>query len=356
MKVLIIGFFSRTYMPYMKRYEKVLKEKNFQYDIIEFDRDCTGKTVKENNSYLFRHKTSTNKLEMLWLSLKYRKLILKVMKKNNYDKIILLTTMPAMLIHNKLIKKYPNKYIFDYRDYTYEKIPLYRKIVDKIIKNSYCTLMSSKGYMNFFENKDKIIITHNISNEEHKEDIVNDLKEKQNINIGFLGYIRYFDVNSKLIETFKNNSKFRFTYIGSSFKDCNLEEFCIKNNIKNVKFMGKYENSEKAKLYKDIDIINSIYSLNSEEVQPAIPNRLYDAALFKKPIITAKGTYLAKIVEEYELGFTIDVYKDNIYEMLNDYINNFNAQEFAIKCNRFLEEVYQDEKKCDEYVKKFICD
>ena len=120
--------------------------------------------------------------------------------------------------------------------------------------------------------------------------------------------------------------------------------------------MGRYENSDKAKFYKDIDIINSIYSLNSAEVQPAIPNRLYDAALFKKPIIVAKETYLAQIVKEYGLGLEIDVYKDNIIEVIEKYINEFNEEEFTQNCNRFLSEIYEDEKKCNDSVKKFIED
>lgn len=341
-------------MPYMERYEKNFKENNIEYDIVTFDRDSTGKVEKQGNTYLFKHVTGTNKLQLLLLSIKYRRLILKLLKKNKYDKLVVLTTMPGVLISNKLFKKYKNRYIFDYRDYTYEKIKIYRKVVDKIVKNSYCTLMSSKGYMKYFTNKEKIIITHNISNDEYREDKASDLKNKANLNIGFLGYVRYFDVNSRLINAFKNSDKFSFTYIGLPFQDCDLEGFCKENNISNVKFMGRYENSEKAKLYKDIDIINSIYSLDSQEVQPAIPNRLYDAALFKKPIITAKGTYLSEIVEEYGLGISIDVFKDDISKVIEDYVKEFKPEEFEQKCNKFLEEIYKDENKCNNYVKKFI--
>lgn len=353
MKVLIIGFFSKTYMPYMERYEKIFKENNINYDIATFDRDSNGKNEQKGNTYLFKHITGTNKLELLFLSLRYRRMIVKLIKKNNYDKLVILTTMPGVLIYN-ILKKYKNNYIFDYRDYTYEKIGIYRNVVDKIIKNSFCTLMSSKGYMKYFKNQEKIIITHNISNEEEKEDHAVDLKNKEKLNIGFLGYVRYFDVNSRLINFFKNSNKVSFTYIGLPFKDCDLEGYCKQNNIKNVYFQGRYENSEKAKLYKNIDIINSIYSLDSEEVQPAIPNRLYDAALFKKPIITAKGTYLSQIVNEYELGFSIDVYKDDVQKELENYLKTFDAEEFNKKCNEFLKEIYQDENKCDEYTKRFV--
>lgn len=354
MKVLIVGFFSKTYMPYIEKYEKALNEKNIDYDIIEFDRDETGSIIKEGKSYIFRHKTGTNKLQLLWLSFRYRNFILKMMRKNKYDKLIVLTTMPGILICNKLFKKYSNKYIFDYRDYTYEKIPLYRKIVDKIIKNSACTFMSSKGYMDYFENKEKICITHNISNIEDKVDIAPDLKNKESINIGFLGYVRYFDVNSKLIDSLKNDKKYNFTYVGTPFADCDLEGFCKENGITNVEFKGKYQNSEKPMHYVSMDMINSIYSLNSAEVQPAIPNRLYDAALFKMPIIVAKGTYLSKIVEEYKLGFSIDVFNEDIKEVLNEYVNNFDSVKFTEYCNKFLDEVYLDEASCEKELNNFI--
>ena len=54
------------------------------------------------------------------------------------------------------------------------------------------------------------------------------------------------------------------------------------------------------------------------------------------------------------MGFSINVYEDDIKKSLEDYINNFNEQEFTEKCNRFLEEIYQDEKKCNEATEKFI--
>lgn len=354
MRVLLVGFFSRTYMPYIEKYENQLKKNKIEYDLIEFDRDTTGKPLVSNNSYIFRHKTSTNKIQMLYLSFKYKLFINKVMKKNNYDKIIVLTTMPGLLIYCKLMKKYRGKYIFDYRDYTYEKYGFYRKYVDNIIGNSYCTLMSSKGYMTYFNNKDKIIITHNISNIDDCFKKAEDLKSKRNLNIGFLGYVRYFDVNSRLIEAFKNDKNISLSYIGVQFADCDLRGYCSNNNIKNVSFVDKYENSQKAKFYKNIDIINSIYSLDSAEVKPAIPNRLYDAALFKRPIIVAKGTYLEELVKKYKIGFSIDIFSENIQERLNDYLKKFDSKEFQKNCDKFLKDVMNDENKCKEYVKNFL--
>ena len=312
MKVLLIGFFTKTYMPYINIYEKILKSKKIDYDIICFNRDSTQKTCKEKNMYIYSHKTTKNRLKKIIPVIKYRKYIKNIMKNNNYEKIVILTTMPGILIYKKLINKYKNKYIFDYRDYTYEKYKFFRKRVNDLIDNSYVTFISSEGYKKYFNNQKKIYISHNISNEDKEQKDIKDLRTTENIKIGFLGYVRYYDVNTKLIEDFKNDKKYSLKYIGTAFSNCDLKGYCKKNNINNVSFIGKYENKDKFKLYKDIDIINSIYSLESEEVQPAIPNRLYDAVLFKKPIIVSKGTYLSEIVQKYKLGVIIDTFNQNI--------------------------------------------
>lgn len=354
MKVLIVGFFTRTYMPYIERYERILKEFNIEYDIIYFDRDSSGESVKDGNSFIFKSITTASKIKKILPVFKYRNYIRSIVKENKYDKLIFLTTMPALLIGKDVLKKYKENYIFDYRDYTYEKFNFYRKKVDEIIKNSFITLMSSKGYLDFFKNKEKVLQTHNISNIEGKIESAIDLKNKEKIRIGFLGYVRYFDVNSKLINSFKNDPKYILDYYGTVFSDCNLKEFCLKNNINNVYLKGKFNNQDKALIYKEIDIINSIYSLDSPEVKPAIPNRLYDCILFKKPILVSKGTFLSEIVEKYQLGLSLDLNSNNWKEELENYISIFDKEKFEKNCNTFLEKVMEDEKKCDEIVKKFL--
>ena len=354
MKVLIVGFFTKTYMPYINNYEKVLSEKNISYDVVCFDRDSTGKVKKEGNVYTFSHKTTANKFAKLFPVFRYGSYVKKIIKENKYDKIIVLTTMPGILIYNILLKKYSGKYIFDYRDYTYEKYSFFRKMVNRIIDNSYATFISSDGYKRYFNDQKNIYLCHNISNIDDVEKNVIDLKKKKNINIGFLGYVRYFDVNSKLINDFKNDKKYSLTYIGTPFSDCDLESFCKSNDIKNVTLIGKYDNNDKAKLYKNIDLINSIYSLSSEEVQPAIPNRLYDAALFKKPIIVNNGTYLSEIVEKNGLGLILDPFNSNIKEVVEKYIDNFDSNKFKNNCNKFLNEIKDDQNNMIKKINDFL--
>ena len=48
-------------------------------------------------------------------------------------------------------------------------------------------------------------------------------------------------------------------------------------------FKGEFKNEDKPEIYREIDFINAIYGNKSLEVTTALPNRLYDGILFKKP-------------------------------------------------------------------------
>ena len=57
-------------------------------------------------------------------------------------------------------KKYKGKYIVDIRDFTLENIPFYRKAEQTVVKNSYSTVISSRGYKEFLPDYDYKVV-HN---------------------------------------------------------------------------------------------------------------------------------------------------------------------------------------------------
>ena len=118
-------------------------------------------------------------------------------------------------------------------------------------------------------------------------------------------------------------------------------------------FKGEFNNKDKPEIYKDIDIINALYGNESLEVQTALPNKLYDAIVFKKPMIVSKGTYLSELVEKYKIGIAVD-FKENFYEVIEKYINEFNSHEFDKNANILLYKVLCDQKNIKEKVKYFI--
>ena len=183
--------------------------------------------------------------------------------------------------------------------------------------------------------------------------VINDIRDKEKIVIGYVGGIRYFDINSSLLKQFSNNSKFELFYAGRANLDCDLENFCRINKIYNVRFIGAFNNDEKFNLYKNVDIINAIYGNNSLEVTTALPNRLYDAAILRKPILVSVGTYVAKVVEEYELGLAVDVNKD-VVKVVGDYVKSFDAEKFELNCHKFLNDIKKEQDNFIKHIEKFV--
>lgn len=360
MKVLIITSFLRNMMPYLGKYEKILKKQNIEYDIILWDREKTDKIRKFNNEYIFSEKCPLGGKKILKISsyIKYRKEILKILNTKQYDKIIIFNTLPAIAIFDILLKKYKGNYLFDYRDYTYEKYKIYRFLVNNIIKNSYRTMISSKGFFKFLNSSKKISITHNIDKNIDSEKVSFSLKNLKKVTIGYVGLIRYESENKILINKLQYSSKYILKYVGKSYFDCNIEKYCKDNKIKNVFFCGEYNNDEKNHIYKNIDMINAIYGSKSYEVITALPNRLYDCLILKKPIIVSDNTYLASVVKNNKIGIAIDLKKDkeNIEKIIDEYIEKFNEEEFYNNTNILLKKILNEENEAINKIKSFIED
>ena len=358
MNVLVITSFLKNMMPYLGKYERILKEENISYDIVLWDREKNKETEKKENEYIIysKCKLGGNKIFKIYSYWKYRKEILKILKNKKYDKIIIFNTLPAIAICDVLIKKYNKNYLFDYRDYTYEKYSCYRYLVNYIIKNSFYTMISSKGFFFFLKKERNIVLMHNISNIEQCEEFVTLKNRSKKIKIGYVGLIRYERENKNLIKNIKNSSRYILKYVGKIYSNCHIQKYCENNMINNVYFKGEYNNNEKNKIYKDIDMINAVYGNDSYEVRTALPNRLYDCLIFKKPIIVSENTYLANLVKKNKIGIAIDLNKGktHVIEKLDKYVESFNEKDFLNKCNMLLSKIVEDEDLAKNKIKEFF--
>lgn len=352
MKVCIIGHTEKNYLPYMKKYIDFFKENNIDYDIVYWDREG-DLSLRAENEYCFCEKIDGSFIEKVYGYLKYRRFVYKILKKNNYDKLVVLTTMTAIILKSKLFHEFNEKYLFDFRDYSFEKFSFFRNMVNNIIDHSELTTISSHGFMDFLAPNKKIVINHNISNS-FPLGTVSDLKEKSVINIGFLGAVRYYDDNVAFISAMRDTFRYQLWYIGKPVPNCDLQLYCTEHSVSNVSFAGKYDNSQKAELYKNIDIINSVYGNSSLEVTTLLPNRLYEACQLKKPIIASSGTFLGELVDRYRLGIVLDLEKDDALSIIDNYVDSFNPIEFYTHCDEFLADVQKDEESFYKRLKLFI--
>ena len=346
MKVLIVAFHPRTMTPYSRLYEESVIESGNEYDIVFWDRFRNGALEKVGNEYII-HRICTlggNKLKKIPAFFAFRKAVKKIIEDGKYDRIVILNTMPGILLSDILIEKYKNRFILDIRDYTYEKYDFYRNRVNLLIDNSFFSTISSPAFCQFLkrERSDRLLLNHNITNESKRVGSCRDLKFLREWNIGFVGAVRHEKENENILDEFRNDKRFKFSYYGVFNNGCRLDSYCQKHNVENVRFYGAFDNTDKPNIYESIDIINSVYESQTFGEGYSVPNRLYDAILFKKPMIVFEDTYIAQIVQKYKLGLVVKKYGHVKNELLQ-YVSNFDKEEFNQICEGLLCKVDQDQ-------------
>ena len=356
MKACIITYDEYINIPYVHKYEEILLKNKITYDIILWNRSGQGIEISDGaeNNYLFSMQTNASKLSKIIPFIKWRKDVKAILRKDKYDLLILCTTLPGVLISDILVRDYTKRFILDIRDYTYENWSVYRRFAEKNIGAAGLVIISSKGFQRWLPTGYEYMISHNISNSDYAIEEMQSSSGEKLWTIGFVGGIRYYEINKKLIMQMKNHENFKLLYVGKHHPGCDLLEYCMKNNVNNVEFSSRYNNSQKPEIYNQIDLINSIYGADNEETRTLLPHKLYDCVLYKKPIIVSKGTYLEDVVKKYRLGLAVDIDDENVPQSIEEYIYGFNKNEFINGCRKYIVEALNDEEMCTEKIEEYL--
>lgn len=341
MNYLIITYDDYRNIPYIKNYEEYLRKNGNEYDIILWDRSGDGDSHVPN-SFVFEGRVGKSRVGKIIPFLRWRRFAMRVMKEKKYDRVIVLTTLPAVLLADRLCRDFRGRYWLDIRDFTYENIPPYRSAVERLVRNADVTSISSAAFSTFLPSGEPTVLAHNITNTQAECPACALDKDKACFSIGFVGGIRYEKQNKQLLRQLANDPKYRLYYIGKKHPGCDLEAFCREEHIENVVFRSAYENSEKPQIYESLDLINCVYGCDRKVETLALPNKLYDCVLFKKPMLVSKHTYLSNIVEEYRLGLSVDAGSDNIARLLDEYLAAFDKNAFEDGCRRFIKKVKEE--------------
>ena len=355
-KMLAIIFIEDLYVcPYMHRYTNFCTQNEVEYAVLFWNRK--GEDLKLPSNYHYYNEPVKEDAGLLTKTIKfykYRKWILFNIKKNKYDKIILLSTMSGIIIFDKL-KKYKGKYIFDIRDYSYESVQPFYLMEKKIIKNSYCTIISSKGFENFLP-KYNYFIMHNMQLSE--QSIVKKFNKKKvgdTLNIVWNGTIRYFSHQRTILNRLANDSRFMMIFHGTGPEISLYVEYARKNGIKNITFTGAYNNSQKQALLQNADILNNSYWTEKvNEVLYALSNRFYDGIIYHVPQLVECKTYKADICMKNRIGIALDPAEENFSNRLYDWYFSIDPINFDNTCDELLRNAIEEEKETNHKVEDFF--
>lgn len=330
--------------------------------ILYWNRDLLDeKTDAYNSCALHEFKCyqedDVSKISKVCSFLKYRKFAKRLIKKEKFDFIFVLHSLTGVLIADVLKKRYKGKYIFDYRDSTYERFKFFKKMIGKLVEESNATFVSSDAFRKFLPNKcsEKIYTSHNLlidSLSHRNEKLVNGVKSDK-IRIAFWGFIRHEDINKQIIEKISKDLRFELHYYGREQQVAlNLKEYAGKINAQNIFFHGEYTPEQRYDFVRNTDIIHNVYK--DANTMLAMGNKYYDGIIFKIPQLCMVNSFMAKKVIENGVGFQSDpsdpLFADKIYE----YYKQIDWSNFKLNCDNELAKVVNEYDAGKTVIKRSI--
>lgn len=324
---------SIEYSPYVNNYLELVNTEVTQVTMIQWNRKKKQSAVLNS----FEDKKNSGKRNYVDY-LAYTNFVKKKLKGKEFDFYVVFSAQMAYFLKSFLRNK---SYIIDIRDYH----PIMKfKSTRKVLLGAKKVVLSSKGYENVIPEEIKCIINHNINKEKLNSykatEFISDLSTDKII-LSAIGANRDLEENIKLINEVKGSQHIILKFDGDGDVNNSLKYLVQNENINNVFFSGYYNKIDEQSLFEKSNIINSVRNTAQFNNARALPNKLYSAAYFYRPIITNSGSYLAEIVTEFSLGLVIDEYVE-IEKKIIDYYKNFDRQAYLIKRNSFLDMVYEE--------------
>ncbi|MEA5026325.1 MAG: hypothetical protein VB012_01560 [Erysipelotrichaceae bacterium] len=357
-----MGFTKIKYMPYLNFYLDNINTSYNEVHLIYWNRDLRQENTSNLKNVLLHEfrlyqEDDVPKLSKLRSFYKYREFVFRILKQEEVDFIFVLHSLTGLLVIDKLQDRYYQKYIFDYRDSTYEKNALFKKAVGKLVHGSYATFVSSDAFRCFLpadENK-KIFTSHNL--------LVNDLSHQNErekygirsdkIRMAFWGFIRNEKINLELIKKVSRDNRFELHYYGREQKVAlNLKQYVTQYSIQNVFFHGEYQPDDRYLFARKTDLIHNVY--DDANMMLAMGNKYYDGIIFGVPQIGMKGSFMAELLKKNQIGIAINPYDDDCFNNIFDYYMTLDLSAFKRNCSVELNRVLNQYNTGIEFVKNTV--
>lgn len=360
MKILIIGFTKIKYMPYLNFYLDNIDMEKSDVHLLYWNRDLKAEDALNNivlHEFRCKQEDDVPKISKIKSFMKFRKYVLNLLQKNEFDYIIVLHSLPAVLIFDKLIKLYSGKYIFDYRDSTYEAFIPFKKVIGILVKHSKATFVSSDAFRSFFpENeKEKIFTSHNLLTDSlfhrNEKELYGISSDK--IRIAFWGFIRHEGINREIIKKISADSRFELHYYGREQQIAdNLKKYVNEIGAMNIFFHGEYRPEDRYQFVCNTDLIHNIYK--DDNMMLAMGNKYYDGIIFYIPQLCFQGSFMGQKCTKNEIGLECDPYSEQFTQSIYDYISGITKDDFMKSCDKALIDVLQEIECAADIVKNLL--
>ena len=313
-----------------------------KYDKITIEEDYIDIDGNKVKNYIMYIPASTEKgLKNLPILYKYISTT-RYWIEDNIDKFdcIHAFDLDAGLSAKPVARAYNKKLVYHIADFYVDsraKIPRIAKnvirdieysIIDKADATIICTEERAEQIKG--SNPKKLVVVHN--SPVVRDDIYKKIREKLEIEgveksrkenrlrlcyIGMLSKRRMIDA---ILEVAARNNDIDLVLGGSGDLAKLCEEYSQKYG--NITYLGKVSYEDTFEVYEKCNCMFAIYNPEIRNHRYSAANKIYEAMLLAKPIIVAKNTSMDKIVDRYDIGFSVGHRMEEIEKVVIDIKNN----------------------------------
>lgn len=339
-RICILSAVNIKHMSLISVYTDYLDKRGIPYDIVYMDKYGEEEHINAEHKYVFENKIN-RRLPKLLRGLYYFKFIAygkRVLEQGDYDFIIVWNDVAIFLFGDYLARRWNGKYCLNIRDYCHQRIrPIYN-IFKRAIAGSRFTTISSSGYRAFLPDSDYIEL-HSLNETVLSKCVIRNTRRSAEsaIRIGFVGNVRFFDINKSLLNVFGNDDRFELHYYGTSSNV--LEQYANECGIRNAQFGGSFPVSETHNYLNSIDVINNLYGSGSNSVDYALSIKLYYSIYCHLPILVNTGTYMEEVTKKIGNGFAIDSIDEEMPNRLYEWYQSLDYDRLTQSCDETLSKI-----------------
>jgi len=287
--IAIVAANNIRYSPYIKFYSDILDKLQIPYILIYPERNGTHDSWFGPN-YAVAWKKSIPSIVNYAL---YARQVKKILRKNDVEKVVVLTSINAVYLSVYLKRKLKEKYIVDVRDYTYENYRAYAFLEKVALKNAGLRVISSQKFEDFLPKND-YLVCHNISVTGNRFE-PNKLFYDGRIRITYVGSVAYEKNVRRLIELVVSDKRFEFYIYGGGPYQQSISDAVNEAANERVKYFGPYLPEEKNKIIEEASILFNVYGNSSQLLRCALSNKLYDSFYYHRMILNSTNTYMEEM-------------------------------------------------------------
>ncbi len=306
-KVAILSAVNIRHMSLISLYTDILKAHGIAYDIIYMDKYGEDEEFECARKYRYVN-TISGKWPRFFKKIKYMMYVPyaeRILRKNKYDFIIVWNDVAIFMFADFLRRRFPGKYCMNVRDNMYYDKPFFNRRYGKSFKKAAFVTISSNAYLDILPRGIDYLQIHslNLSALEGMQAHTSLVSADAPIRVGFIGYVRYFERNKKLLDAFANDRRFVLCYYGTKADE--LKAYAQEKHIENTDFHDTFPVSETRAYLEKIDIINNLYGNGTANVRRAISIKFFHALYARLPILVCPDTYVGTLAKEAGIGFEI---------------------------------------------------